>query len=180
METQDTRRYSVVIKSDTAERRRVQNDIVALCQACGYSQPECGAVRLALGEALTNAIKHGNASDPAKKVQVDCEVRPEETCIRIEDEGPGFNPTAVPDPTTPENLEKSSGRGILLMRYYMSTVAFNKKGNCVEMVKRREGVDGQRVERGAKMTSKGERGGKQEHESTAGGRANTEQPPRVA
>ena len=131
-------RRNVVIFNETAQARRVQSDIVALVQACDFSEPEVLAVRLAVEEALVNAIKHGNGLDPTKKISVEYEISPESVRIRIEDEGPGFDPAAVPDPTSAEFLERPNGRGLMLMRYYMSQVEFLGRGNCVEMWKRRK------------------------------------------
>jgi serine/threonine-protein kinase RsbW len=128
---------SVVICSDTAEGQRIQSDIVACALACQYTEPELFAIRLAVEEALVNAIKHGNGADRSKKVRIDYAVTRDEVCVRIEDEGPGFDPEAVPDPTQPEFLERPCGRGLMLMRYYMSCVDFKGRGNCVEMRKRR-------------------------------------------
>jgi len=128
---------SVVIDSDTAQGQRIQTDIVAIAQKCEFSEPELFAIRLAIEEALVNAIKHGNGSDPTKKVRIDYSVDTEKIHIRIEDEGPGFDPTAVPDPTDPEFLERPCGRGLMLMRHYMSFVEFCGRGNCVVMFKRR-------------------------------------------
>jgi serine/threonine-protein kinase RsbW len=127
----------VVIDSDTSQGQQVQSDIIALVQACDYAECEVFAIRLAVEEALVNAIKHGNRSDPCKKVRIDYEVGAEEVRIRIEDEGPGFDPGSVPDPTQPEYLERPCGRGLMLMRHYMSRVHFSGRGNCVEMLKRR-------------------------------------------
>lgn len=127
----------VLIESDTAQGQRIQSDIVELAQACEFSEPELFAIRLAVEEALVNAIKHGNGSDPSKKVRIEYEIGPERVRIRIEDEGPGFDPKDVPDPTDPEFLERPSGRGLMLMRHYMTHVEFSQRGNCVEMLKRK-------------------------------------------
>ena len=95
-------------------------------------------VRLALEEALVNAIKHGNGMDPEKSVRVDCRIARENIRIEIEDEGSGFSPENVPDPTNYENLEKPGGRGIMLMRAYLDFVEYNDTGNRVVLVKQRQ------------------------------------------
>jgi serine/threonine-protein kinase RsbW len=92
-------------------------------------------VRLALEEALVNAIKHGNGLDPNKQVHVVCQISAEKVRIVIEDEGIGFRPDDVPDPTEDENLEKPCGRGIMLMRAFLSTVEYNERGNRVVLEK---------------------------------------------
>jgi serine/threonine-protein kinase RsbW len=91
-----------------------------------------------LVEAMLNADKHGNRRDPRKKVRVEATVTPREAEIVVEDEGAGFKRAAVPDPTLPENLEKSGGRGIHLMEAYMNKVEWSHGGRRVRMVKRNE------------------------------------------
>lgn len=90
-------------------------------------------IRTALEEAVSNAFKHGNGDDPAKSVQLDCEITDKALKLRIEDEGPGFNPGTVPDPTQQENVEIPAGRGLLLIRAFMTTVTIPPPGNRVEM-----------------------------------------------
>ena len=94
----------------------------------------CFAIRLALEEGLSNAFKHGNLDDPGKKVKVECCADERRIVIQIEDEGNGFDPEAVPDPTQQENMEIPAGRGLMLMRSFMSSVTVHPPGNRVEMV----------------------------------------------
>jgi serine/threonine-protein kinase RsbW len=103
----------------------------------GYSEKETFAVRLALEEALVNAIKHGHGGDPTKQVRLRYHINPERFLAEVEDEGPGFDPFAVPDPLDPANLERESGRGVFLMRHHMTAVCYNAAGNCVTLCKRR-------------------------------------------
>lgn len=102
-----------------------------------YSNEERFAVHLAVEEALVNAIKHGHKGDPSKEVQLRYLVAPDYLLVEIEDEGPGFRPEDVYDPLAPENLDRSCGRGLLLMRSFMTWVRFNDTGNCVTMCRRR-------------------------------------------
>ena len=95
---------------------------------------------MALEEALVNAIKHGNQLDRAKSVRVNYHVSPDRFDVQITDEGPGFDPVDVPDPTAPENIERPCGRGLLLMRHYMTEVAYHDRGRTVRMAKVRNGV----------------------------------------
>jgi len=125
----------VVIPSDPAEARRVQEQIVSLLQAVYCQEHDLFSIKLALEEALVNAIKHGNQFDRNKSVRIEYEVNPDRFTIRITDEGTGFDPADVPDPTAVENLERACGRGLMLMRHYMSDVAFNENGNSVIMSK---------------------------------------------
>jgi serine/threonine-protein kinase RsbW len=130
--------FDLSIPSETAQGQAVQERIVGILEQMGYSQKDVFGVKLALEEALVNAIKHGNGMDPNKSVQVSCRVSQEEARITITDEGPGFDPEEVPDPTDDENLEKPGGRGIMLMRAFMSEVEFAQNGNQVLLVKIRE------------------------------------------
>jgi serine/threonine-protein kinase RsbW len=80
---------------------------------------------LAVTEATTNAIIHANKSNKAKLVQITAKVIEGKLYVTIKDEGPGFQPEEVPDPTNPENLLKDSGRGLYLMRVYMDDLRYN-------------------------------------------------------
>src|SRR5581483_4805243 len=119
----------LVIPSDFAEARRVQEEIEQALQAARYGERDIFSIKLALEEALANAIKHGNQLDPDKRVHIAFTVTPERFDIRITDEGPGFNPDDVPDPTLPENLERCCGRGLLLIRKFMTEVSYHGAGN---------------------------------------------------
>ncbi|MCC6417814.1 MAG: ATP-binding protein [Gemmataceae bacterium] len=103
----------------------------------GYASREAFSVRLALEEAIVNAIKHGHQGDCSKEVRVGYLVEPEQVLLVIEDEGPGFTPDDLPDPLAPENLERACGRGVFLIRHYMTWVRYNDSGNCVTMCKQR-------------------------------------------
>jgi len=123
----------VTIASDLAEARRVQELVEAALQTSEYSERDIFSIKLALEEALVNAIKHGNQMDPDKRVFVVYRICDKRFEIKITDEGEGFNPEDVPDPTAIENLERPCGRGLLLMRGFMTEVAYHGKGNCVSM-----------------------------------------------
>lgn len=117
------------------EGRNVARTILEQCRKYHYSERDLFALKLSLEEAITNAIKHGNSLDPDKHVHIQYRVSPQRVDVTIEDEGPGFNPAEVPDPTHDENLEVNHGRGILLMRAFMSSVVFNPRGNKVTLTK---------------------------------------------
>jgi serine/threonine-protein kinase RsbW len=133
---------SVVIPSDPAEARRVQDDIEADLKRHAFEDREIFSIRLALEEALVNAIKHGNQFDRNKRVHINYRVSHERFDIRITDEGPGFDPTDVPDPMADENLERPCGRGLLLMKHYMTEVVFHPPGNLLFMCKVRHCANG--------------------------------------
>lgn len=93
-------------------------------------------IELALVEALANAIVHGNKEDRQKRVYVKCRCTSDgEVSITVEDEGNGFENGAVPDPTSPDNLLRTRGRGIYLMRAFMDEVRFENGGSVVHMRK---------------------------------------------
>jgi serine/threonine-protein kinase RsbW len=128
----------ITIPSDFTPARDVQKRILDLVKAQGFDGQSQFAIQLALEEALINAIKHGNKLDPAKNVHVEATVTPKQTEIIVEDEGPGFDRTCVPDPTAEENLAKCSGRGILLIEAYMHEVEYSKGGRRLRMVRRND------------------------------------------
>ena len=127
----------LVVPSRLDQVAEVEQRILADLAELGYEERDQFAVKLSLEEALANAIKHGNAANPDKQVSVRYHITPSEVQIEVCDQGPGFSPDDVPDPTLDENLEKPFGRGVMLMRAYMSDVSYNTSGNCVLMVKRR-------------------------------------------
>jgi serine/threonine-protein kinase RsbW len=137
--------FEVTIPSDTLAGQAIQERIITLLEKLRYSERDVFGVRLALEEALVNAIKHGNGMDPQKRVRVKCRADSQKVRVEIEDEGEGFVPDQVPDPTEDENLEKPCGRGIMLMRAFLSKVEYNELGNQVVLEKDRESggkVDG--------------------------------------
>ncbi len=125
----------VVIHSDLKAARKAEEKLLKDVSAKGYSEQTIFAIKLAVEEGLNNAVRHGNRYDSGKKVFFEFDVNDERVEITITDEGSGFCPQCVPDPTADENLEKPSGRGIMLMRAYMDKVEYNDKGNRVHMVK---------------------------------------------
>src|SRR5215213_9157928 len=128
----------LTISGDLAHARLVPDLIEKALQTHAYTEHEIFAIKLALEEALVNAIKHGNQMDADKRVFVVYSVTPDRFEIRITDEGSGFNPEDVPDPTLDENVERPCGRGLLLMRGFMTHVEYHGRGNSVSMSKVRE------------------------------------------
>jgi serine/threonine-protein kinase RsbW len=129
----------IVLASRLDEVSRAESEVLRAAEECGFEGADRFAIKLALEEALANAIKHGNKSDPSKRVTLEFAADPDRLRITVHDEGPGFDPRQIPDCTLDENLEKPSGRGVMLMRAYMNDVVFNKSGNCVTLVKWRGG-----------------------------------------
>ncbi len=93
--------------------------------------------RVCLAEAIANAIIYGNGHDPRKRVRVEVEVHSERVVARVTDQGVGFDPSLIPDPTIPANVSRTHGRGLFLMKKLVDEVHFNAKGNEVTLVIRR-------------------------------------------
>jgi serine/threonine-protein kinase RsbW len=110
-------------------------ELMAALERERWAEHEIFGIHMAVEEALVNAIRHGNGSDSAKQVHFICKLGPQRILIEITDEGPGFCPEAVPDCTAEENLERPSGRGIMLMRNYMTRVEYVDGGCRVVMEK---------------------------------------------
>jgi serine/threonine-protein kinase RsbW len=92
--------------------------------------------RVGLTEALANAMLYGNCRDPRKRVRIEARMTPQEIRVRVTDQGRGFDPETVIDPTLPANVVRSGGRGIFLIRQLMDGVEFNEQGNSITMILR--------------------------------------------
>lgn len=128
-------RTQVVIPSDPVEGRHVQDTIESILRQAHIEDRDIFGIKLAVEEAIVNAIKHGNTYDIGKKVTITYCLDQDEFSIQVQDEGNGFDPSAVPDPTLDENRDKPGGRGVMLMKEYMDT-DFGEKGNDITMKKR--------------------------------------------
>ncbi len=129
---------SMVVGSVPSAVFVVCRPLLSELEANNFSEEDIFAVHLSLQEAFLNAISHGNKMDLYKEVKIDYLVGSDKVEIFMTDEGGGFDPESVPDPRCEENLYKSKGRGLLLMRSYMDTVKFNERGNGVHMVRYKE------------------------------------------
>ncbi len=126
-----------IIKSDIQEIRIPQAVILKELQAHSFSSDAIFGIKLALEEALANAVCHGNSADDAKDVTVRFAINADKAIIIIRDEGPGFEPDDIPDPTTPARLRVPCGRGIMLIKAYMDEVKYRDQGREVYLVKYR-------------------------------------------
>lgn len=126
-----------VISADHSATEVPKQAILKELKRCRFSRDATFAIKLALEEALTNAIKHGNLCDSSRQVTVRFGITSEKAVIIVRDEGCGFIPDEIPDPTTPDRLPMPSGRGIMLMRAYMDEVIFRDHGREVYFMKRR-------------------------------------------
>lgn len=126
-----------VLREQRESIERLQSEVSDALQGHGFGDAASFAIRLALEEALVNGFRHGNRGDPAKSVTVRCSIDDAEAEVDVTDEGEGFDPASVPDPTAEENIEIPSGRGIMLMRAYMSVVEYVPPGNRLRIVYRK-------------------------------------------
>lgn len=129
------------IPSETGAGKRILDLVLGQLHQRQWVEHDIFGVHLAMEEALVNAIKHGNRMDESKQVKVLCQMWTDRLWIEISDEGPGFDPEEVPDCTADENLEVPSGRGLMLMRSFMSRVEYQGRGNRVVMEKQRKSAD---------------------------------------
>lgn len=130
--------FEIWIPNDTEEGRQIQERIASLLEQHSWPMRDVFGMRLAMEEALVNAIKHGNRMDSSKQVFISCRFETNEISVVIEDQGDGFDLTQVPDPTEEDNLEKPGGRGIMLIRSFMTSVEYNDRGNRLTLTKRLE------------------------------------------
>jgi len=126
------------LPSDVSLMNGVLQYLIERVAKLGVIKPERSNLFIALDEAFVNAVKHGNKNDPTKLVRITAELSSKEARFTVEDEGEGFDVEQIPDPRDPENLFKSSGRGVLLIYNIMDKVEYNARGNRLTMVKRPE------------------------------------------
>ncbi len=126
----------VQIASDSTDNvRGLLDELLSELEKCGWETKLVFGVHLSMEEALVNAVMHGNRFDPVKKVRVRVGINSKIFRTEITDEGEGFDPNSLPDPTSVELLDKPNGRGVMLMRNFMTRVVYNKLGNVVFMEK---------------------------------------------
>jgi len=115
-----------------------------IAMEAGFNEDEVMQISMAVREAAVNAVLHGNAYDPEKKVKLDFETTGQELVITIRDQGKGLDPSKIPDPLAPENLLKTSGRGIFLIRSFMDEVQIHPShtGTEIKLVKHVPGSSG--------------------------------------
>ena len=128
----------LVISSKLSEGVDVVEKIVEQASDKGFSDGACFAIRLSLDEALANAVRHGSGNDPSKNITIEYSLSDDVFQVSVNDHGCGFDPDSLPDPRLDENLSRPCGRGVMLMRAYMTEVKYNRPGNCVTMVKRKD------------------------------------------
>jgi len=123
----------LIIESKVSNLRKVEDFLEEYSYEARVSREAYAKVLVSVMEAVNNAIVHGNHGDNNKKVKVQFIEDMSMLTVNVTDEGNGFLPGSVPDPTMPENIENASGRGVFLMRRLADEIEFNDKGNCVKM-----------------------------------------------
>ncbi len=126
--------YNVEIESDPNNLITVEEFVNYFCKDNNLTDDQLANVLLAVTEATTNAIIHANKCDQSKMVTIDVKVNETKLVVRVKDEGKGFDPADIPDPTEPENLLNESGRGVYLMRVYMDNVEYNRTPSGMETI----------------------------------------------
>ncbi|MCW8804910.1 MAG: ATP-binding protein [Ignavibacteriaceae bacterium] len=126
--------YDIEIESDPNNLITVEEFVNYFSKDLGLSEEQLSVLLLAVTEATTNAIIHANKCDPTKLVKIHAQIEDSKLLIKIKDEGKGFDPSKLPDPTEPENLLKDSGRGVFLMKVYMDDVKYNVTPTGLETI----------------------------------------------
>jgi serine/threonine-protein kinase RsbW len=137
----ESRSVTLAVVNEPNAIEQAQAQVVAALEQEGYPKSSLFAVRLALHEALSNAFHHGHRDlPPTVPVTLCFRVARDTLELTVQDQGPGFEPSQVPDPTLDANLERTSGRGLMLIRAYMASVRYLDNGRLVEMIYRRPGA----------------------------------------
>lgn len=125
----------LVISSTPESIKEVESFIEEIRTEMGFKDDVYGNVMVAITEAVNNSIYHGNKNDAGKKVFIKVEsMNLYRIVVSVEDEGAGFAPADLPDPTAPENLENPGGRGVFLMTHLADEIKFENEGRRVEMI----------------------------------------------
>jgi len=125
------------IPSDPDVCAKLIESLVEALQKFGWDERNVFGIRMATEEMVVNAIRHGNQCCPDKSVEIKITVTENDFSAAVTDQGEGFDPAEVPDPTHDDNLERSSGRGLALIRNYMDEVTFNDAGNSMTIKKKK-------------------------------------------
>jgi serine/threonine-protein kinase RsbW len=128
-----TETQSVIFPSLKTNVQLVEKYIDDICQFYNIGEENYGNILVAVSEAVNNAICHGNRLDPDKSVKFFYETKDLNLCFTIEDEGDGFNPDTLPDPTDPNNINSPNGRGVFLMKKLSDDIKFLNEGRRVEL-----------------------------------------------
>lgn len=133
----DDKELVLELPNDVRTIEHAVDYVMERCEVCNsYAHRVRFNFRLGLIEALSNAMLYGNLKDPQKRVRVEVSIDLDSITACVTDQGEGFDPAGVPDPTSPANIVRPGGRGIFLMRSLLDDVVFNERGNSVTLVLR--------------------------------------------
>jgi len=132
---EDTNSESRTVKGSREAFDEIQDNVLARMIDFQYTETDLFSVRVAIEEALANALLHGHQGDKSLEIEVSWKVDGTSVEISVKDQGRGYDPNMVPDPTADENLTLPSGRGVAMMRSFMDEVLINERGNKVTMVR---------------------------------------------
>ena len=134
-----THRFTLVLDSVLPSVERVEEAAETLARQAGFEEEISSQISMVCREAAVNAVLHGNCYDPRKHVTASFELTQQALTVRVADEGKGFDPDKTPDPLAPENLLRTAGRGIFLMRALMDEVHFRQlsPGTEITLIKDR-------------------------------------------
>jgi len=134
---QQPTKHQQTILGDRESFDEVQDAVLSLMEEFGYSEHDLFSVRVAFEEALANALLHGHHGDETNEINISWVVTDERIEIEVVDQGRGYDPETIPDPTADENLTLTSGRGLAMIRAFMNEVEVNERGNLVKMMRRK-------------------------------------------
>ena len=143
-------RKRLTIPSSLKHIKPTVHTILGILRKNGVDESVVFDIRLSVEEALINAIRHGNRLDERLSVHVDFSYEGDTVSLTIEDMGEGFDYHTLPNPTHEDNVLKTMGRGIFLVRHLMDRVEFNEKGNRITMIKKTEKQRNPAAQRGEK------------------------------
>ena len=136
-DTAEDWKYNQKVPSQPDVCAQIIEVLLKQLHSANWSNKDIFGIHMAMEEAIMNAVRHGNQCAPDKQVHVEITISGDQFYAKITDQGDGFDPAAVPDPTLYENLNKTCGRGVTLMKNFVDEVIFNEKGNSVELKKTR-------------------------------------------
>jgi len=122
------------IESKLSNLRIVEQTVDEITSGIGISANCYGKILITMLEAVNNAIIHGNKNNPEKYVDIAIEFRKDKLSIKVSDEGGGFKPDSIPDPTIPENIEEVNGRGVFIMSRLADEIKYSRRGNSVTLI----------------------------------------------
>lgn len=124
---------SITLNNDPQAIRAIEEEILSIAKEQDYPEAACFAIRLAIEEAVYNAFRHGHKNLPDEPIAVEWKFDARSLTITVTDKGPGFDPNVIPDCTREDRLELPHGRGLMLMKAYMTSITYNDRGNKVTM-----------------------------------------------